>query len=159
MYKEVSIALFGILLLAITIQSRTYRKEDSTDSEDKYGHHYDLLRSLHKPKTRNHKIRLEHHVRQSADDLEQFRQEMLDTHNQYRARHCAQPLTLDDQLNDEAQQYAEYLLSINRLEHDQSSKDGENLYGGSTYPIPMSVENRKSTIFLSSEPQLVHICL
>ena len=157
MYKEVLIGLLGILLLTTTIQSRAYYEEESSeDSSDDSSSDsddddvvYDLLRSLHNPKARNHKLRFEHHQRQSADYLQQFRDEMLQAHNKYRAQHCVEPLTLDDELNDEAQKYAEYLLSINRLEHAKLSGVGENLYGGSTAPIPMSVENRKSIFFIT----------
>jgi uncharacterized protein YkwD len=52
---------------------------------------------------------------------------MLQAHNMYRARHCASPLKLDENLNKKAQAYAVYLASINRLVHSKDNT-GENLY-------------------------------
>jgi uncharacterized protein YkwD len=56
-----------------------------------------------------------------------FQKEMLQAHNMYRARHCASPLKLDENLNKKAQAYAVYLASINRLVHSKDNT-GENLY-------------------------------
>ena len=49
--------------------------------------------------------KLEYCTREVADDeVQQFREQMLQAHNKYRVRHCAPPLTLDDELNNAAQQ-------------------------------------------------------
>ena len=66
-------------------------------------------------------------VRDLASDQLRFRQEMLQAHNEHRARHCVPALTLDSNLNNGAQQYAEYLVSIDRLQHSGASGLGENL--------------------------------
>ena len=65
-------------------------------------------------------------VRSVISDRQQFRQEMLTAHNQYRARHCAPRLTLDNKLNKAAQNYSDYLIRTNKFEHS-SVDDGENL--------------------------------
>ena len=70
---------------------------------------------------------LKRSVRDLASDQLRFRQEMLQAHNEYRARHCVPALTLDSNLNNGAQQYAEYLVRINRLQHSGASGVGENL--------------------------------
>eukprot|EP00099_Drosophila_melanogaster_P017733 NP_608668.2 uncharacterized protein Dmel_CG16995 [Drosophila melanogaster] len=59
---------------------------------------------------------------------QQFEQEVLQAHNLYRAKHGAQPLTLSPKLNRLATEWANYLLSRNRMEHRQNSGYGENIY-------------------------------
>ncbi|KAJ8388814.1 hypothetical protein AAFF_G00130470 [Aldrovandia affinis] len=56
-----------------------------------------------------------------------FEKEFLDTHNEYRSKHQAPPLTLSRDLCDSAQSWADHLLSIKTLEHSDT-KNGENLY-------------------------------
>ncbi|CAF1304086.1 unnamed protein product [Rotaria sordida] len=58
----------------------------------------------------------------------QFQNEMLAAHNSYRARHCAQPLQLDDTLSRPAQDYAQKLASTNQFSHSGTKGVGENLY-------------------------------
>ena len=53
---------------------------------------------------------------------------MLRAHNLYRSRHCAPPLTLDDNLSRSAQKYAEQLSKTDRFEHSNGEDYGENLY-------------------------------
>ncbi|CAF1331001.1 unnamed protein product [Rotaria sordida] len=53
---------------------------------------------------------------------------MLAAHNSYRARHCAQPLQLDDTLCRSAQDYAQKLASTNQFSHSGTKGVGENLY-------------------------------
>lgn len=61
----------------------------------------------------------------SAD--ESFQQEFLKTHNTYREKHRAPPMTLNNELSASAQKWADYLLSKRTLEHS-STDDGENIY-------------------------------
>ncbi|KAG1934588.1 ancylostoma secreted protein [Pimephales promelas] len=56
-----------------------------------------------------------------------FKQEFLETHNQYRAQHQAPPLVFNEDLCKTAQLWAEHMLSENTLEHSDT-KDGENVY-------------------------------
>ncbi|CAF1240514.1 unnamed protein product [Rotaria sordida] len=58
----------------------------------------------------------------------QFQNETLAAHNSYRARHCAQPLQLDDTLCRSAQDYAQKLASTNQFSHSGTKGLGENLY-------------------------------
>ncbi|CAF0977323.1 unnamed protein product [Adineta ricciae] len=58
--------------------------------------------------------------------------ELLQLHNQHRARHCAPPLTISERLNKIAQSYAEHLAKTSTFEHsgNKLGKEplGENLY-------------------------------
>ncbi|CAF1361986.1 unnamed protein product [Adineta steineri] len=66
--------------------------------------------------------------------LETYRQQALDRHNFYRAKHCTPPLVLDPALNDIAQTYAEKLAAGLASGHSHGNFNGtwmgENLYGG-----------------------------
>ncbi|XP_042277182.1 uncharacterized protein glipr2 [Thunnus maccoyii] len=61
-----------------------------------------------------------------------FKQEFLETHNAYRAKHGAQPLTYNSELNAAAQKWADHLLQIGSMKHskteDSEMKDGENIF-------------------------------
>lgn len=56
-----------------------------------------------------------------------FKQEFLETHNKYREKHNAPPLTFSNELNSSAQRWADELLSLGRLQHSKTS-DGENVF-------------------------------
>ncbi|XP_036383727.1 Golgi-associated plant pathogenesis-related protein 1-like isoform X1 [Megalops cyprinoides] len=56
-----------------------------------------------------------------------FEKEFLDTHNAYRKKHQAPPLTMSRDLCSSAQAWANHLLSIKTLQHSDT-KNGENLY-------------------------------
>ncbi|XP_047450355.1 Golgi-associated plant pathogenesis-related protein 1 [Mugil cephalus] len=58
---------------------------------------------------------------------ESFQREFLATHNSYRAKHDAPPLTLNSELNNAAQKWAEKCLAQNSLSHSDT-KDGENVF-------------------------------
>ena len=58
----------------------------------------------------------------------QYQQSALQAHNRYRARHCAPPLQLDDDISRSAHNYAEYLADIDQMVHSRTSGLGENLY-------------------------------
>lgn len=57
-----------------------------------------------------------------------FQKQVLDAHNEYRARHCVSPLELDDELNLSAEKYAQYLADKHKFGHSGSNALGENLY-------------------------------
>jgi uncharacterized protein YkwD len=57
-----------------------------------------------------------------------FQQEMLQAHNNYRARHCSPPLQLDDYLSYGAQSFAEELASMNILAQSDNKAFGQNIY-------------------------------
>ncbi|XP_049291543.1 uncharacterized protein LOC125768221 [Anopheles funestus] len=61
-------------------------------------------------------------------NLTAFQKEVLERHNQLRAKHSAPPLQLDAGLSEYAQQWADNLVSRNALEHRSDKKYGENLY-------------------------------
>ncbi|XP_053328941.1 Golgi-associated plant pathogenesis-related protein 1 isoform X2 [Spea bombifrons] len=56
-----------------------------------------------------------------------FEQEALDTHNKYRRQHGAPALTLNQELCESSQKWANHLLSINALQHSNTTH-GENLW-------------------------------
>ncbi|CAF4252637.1 unnamed protein product, partial [Rotaria sordida] len=81
--------------------------------------------------TRQDNEDLPKHLNKRADFTSaqrQFQSEMLAAHNSYRARHCAQPLQLDDTLSHSAQDYAQKLASTNQFSHSGTPGVGENLY-------------------------------
>ncbi|XP_058178513.1 Golgi-associated plant pathogenesis-related protein 1-like [Anopheles ziemanni] len=57
-----------------------------------------------------------------------FQQQVLDFHNVLRAKHSAEPLVLDPQICQYAQQWANTLASKKVLQHRTNGKYGENLY-------------------------------
>ncbi|KAK9963814.1 hypothetical protein ABG768_006976 [Culter alburnus] len=58
---------------------------------------------------------------------ESFKQEFLDTQNQYRAQHQVPALTYSEDLCGTAQKWAEHMLSNKSLVHGNIS-DGENVF-------------------------------
>ena len=75
-----------------------------------------------------------------ADD---FRDQMLQTHNDERALAGEPPLKWDPILAAHAAGWAEYLAGIGRLEHDRGSGEGENLWmgGAGAYKAHAMVED------------------
>merc|ERR1712241_805026 len=61
-------------------------------------------------------------------DLVKFRQDSLTAHNAYRAKHGVPALKLNDELNDVAQEWADYLMAVDGFAHRHPNKYGENLY-------------------------------
>lgn len=67
----------------------------------------------------------------SFSNLEAFRKAELARHNDKRKLHGVPPLTLNNSLNDLAQEYSKKLLSTNTLTHSASAKNGsygENIF-------------------------------
>lgn len=56
-----------------------------------------------------------------------FAQDMLNAHNQYRAKHGAPALMLDPAMSASAQKWADHLAGAEKFEHSKGSGDGENL--------------------------------
>lgn len=92
-----------------------------------------VVESVGKPLVRRHFFHLNElfQRRQSSGFTtvqRQYQQYALEAHNRYRARHCVSPLQLDDNISRSAQNYAQYLASINRMVHSGTQGLGENLY-------------------------------
>ncbi len=68
-----------------------------------------------------------------AGDLNVAKRDGLKTHNAYRAKHSAQALKINQDINDFAQKYAEYLATYNKFEHNANKTYGENLYTSCFY--------------------------
>ncbi|XP_076389278.1 Golgi-associated plant pathogenesis-related protein 1-like [Megachile rotundata] len=59
---------------------------------------------------------------------ENFVLAFLQLHNQYRAKHDAPPLQIDEKLNEYAQEWADSLAENGILEYRPETKYGENVY-------------------------------
>ena len=62
--------------------------------------------------------------------LKVYRQKNLDKHNEYRQKHCTRELTLSDDFNDIAQDYADKLADIDELPPNYSGVRMENIFFG-----------------------------
>ncbi|CEF61330.1 CAP domain-containing protein [Strongyloides ratti] len=79
----------------------------------------------------------------SKEDFTDMKRRMLFQTNEYRKLHKVPELTLDSTLANEAQNYANYIAKINRLEHDPKNKQngwGENLAMGSSSVAYLAVK-------------------
>ena len=72
-------------------------------------------------------IRESKSISKTAERLRMEKQ-ILDAHNAYRKKHCVGEVTLDDELNQSAQKYADEMASTNIFEHSDQDVVGENLY-------------------------------
>ena len=70
-----------------------------------------------------------------------FQKQMVQHHNQLRARHCAAGLQLDDALSTIAQAYAEKLAAQNLFQHSGNGY-GENLYMMSSWQSLASLNGK-----------------
>jgi uncharacterized protein YkwD len=68
--------------------------------------------------------------------------EMLQAHNTYRARHCASPLRLDDQLSRSAQLYAEQLAHTNGMSQGDTQGAGQNIFTKSSTSYLGSIDGK-----------------
>ncbi|HIK32469.1 MAG TPA: SCP-like extracellular [Oscillatoriales cyanobacterium M59_W2019_021] len=57
---------------------------------------------------------------------------ILNAHNQYRAEVDVPPLSWSDALASDAQEWADYLASLGRLQHSENTGQGENLWMGTS---------------------------
>ena len=71
----------------------------------------------------------------------QYRKMQLEKHNTYRATHKSPPMSLEDELNKEAEAHAKKLATegnwLSKSDHDKNTRDGENLglsCSSSSYP-------------------------
>lgn len=110
---------------------QTIKVRETVDDEDDDS----VLRSADQPVARRHLFDLNSLLqrRQSSSSSftqsqRQFQNYMLQAHNEYRARHCASALQLDDVINRSAQDYANYLAKIDRMVHSNTNGLGENLF-------------------------------
>ncbi len=74
-------------------------------------------------------------VQLTPSELNIVRQKALDRHNYYRSLHNVSALTLDDTINDVAQNYSVKLGSINQLKHSYNLRYGENLFNYCQYGV------------------------
>jgi uncharacterized protein YkwD len=72
----------------------------------------------------------------SASRLSPDAQILVDEHNRYRAEHCADPLTWDDELAAVAQAWADKLEDAGCAFEHSSTPYGENLAAGSSGAMP-----------------------
>lgn len=62
-----------------------------------------------------------------SSNLQTFRQQALDAHNDYRQKHGAPPLVMDERLNNLAQNWANRMAATGQFQHRPNNKFGENL--------------------------------
>jgi len=73
----------------------------------------------------------ERNIREFTKEQRQFQKDSLEAHNVLRARHCAPPLELDDEINERSQVFADELAgNATSLYHSTNRMGlfGENLY-------------------------------
>ncbi|XP_015790486.1 protein PRY2 [Tetranychus urticae] len=63
-----------------------------------------------------------------SESVDQFKQDCLSKHNQLRSLHAVEPLTINDKLNELAQDWANHLASIGSLSHRPKNEFGENVF-------------------------------
>ena len=63
-----------------------------------------------------------------TNEQRQYQQQVLDSHNKYRARHCVPPLVLNDDLSRTAQNVSEKLAREDKFEHSHTPDVGENIW-------------------------------
>ena len=61
-------------------------------------------------------------------NLEKIRADILDNHNYHRKRHQVDILVRNEDIENMAQKYSEYLASISNMKHSENKNYGENLY-------------------------------
>ncbi|CAF3322744.1 unnamed protein product [Rotaria socialis] len=125
MCKHTTILILGLLFTVLFIKSAISTEDDDksdSDSDDlalRDDHDSDeIVEKVGKALRGDQSLSGLLQKRQSFTDAQrQFQKQALDAHNVYRARHCAQPLVLDDALSRSAQNYAQKLASTNSFQH------------------------------------------
>ena len=109
-----------------TVKVRKVVDDDDDDS---------VLKAADEPVARRHLFDLSNLLQRRQSSSSGFTQSqrlfqnyMLEAHNEYRARHCASALVLDDVINRSAQDYANYLARIDSMVHSNTNGLGENLF-------------------------------
>ena len=67
------------------------------------------------------------HIQKVKTEKEIFIESASKMHNEYRAKHSAPPLIINEEINKIAQQYAEHLASIDTMAHSTNHLNGERL--------------------------------
>ena len=67
------------------------------------------------------------HIQKVKTEKEIFIESALKMHNEYRAKHGAPPLIINEEINKIAQQYAEHLASIDTIVHSTNQLNGERI--------------------------------
>jgi len=140
MHKQVYILILGIIfLVAIThaTRSRNSYRDDSSYQERAKARgtsgNNQFINKYMKAMSRRTFYRVSQPLqRRDGGDFtpeqRQYQQQMLDSTNKYRARHCVPPLVPDDDLNRSAQNYAQTLADADKFEHSHTPGLGENLW-------------------------------
>lgn len=127
--SEMRIYAFGAVLLAVIVFSNAKWIEENDDSNMEQLHDsifqrvfFDKYFSLDSRETL-----------EFTEDQRRFQNDSLEAHNILRARHCAPPLVLDDEINARAQEFAEVLAS--NASHLYHSTNRMGLYGENLYSL------------------------
>ncbi|CAF1005510.1 unnamed protein product [Adineta steineri] len=122
--------LFKLLTRVLT-QDRENEKKPARKARHRYERPSALRIEMNTPHHRAHG-----QIKESVDSPQamytKVLADLLQSHNYYRARHSAQPLTVSQRLNLIAQKYAEYLAATSKFKHSRNKLGddslGENLY-------------------------------
>ena len=110
----------------------TYEYNQPSSNNNNYYQYYSQPSSNNNKETQKTYQPIEYQPAPEGIDLEEIRRESLEVHNQLRAKHHAGPLTLNDDLNNIAQKYAQYLADNELFEHSNADFKGdymgENLF-------------------------------
>ena len=68
------------------------------------------------------------YIKINSLNLEKIRDDILENHNYHRKRHQVDILVRNEEIENMAQKYSEYLASISNLKHSGNNNYGENLY-------------------------------
>ncbi|CAF0941925.1 unnamed protein product [Adineta steineri] len=122
--------LFKLLTRVLT-QDRENEKKPARKARHRYERPSALRIEMNTPHHRAHG-----QIKESVDSPQamytKVLADLLQSHNYYRARHSAQPLTVSQRLNLIAQKYAEYLAATSKFEHSRN-KLGDDLLGENLY--------------------------
>jgi uncharacterized protein YkwD len=116
MFKQIYIVLLGIVLLI----SFTHSAPCTNNDTNQVPNQDENIFTSTQPQLHDENI--------FTSFQREFQQEVLEAHNTYRARHCVSPLQLNDDLSRSAQNYAQYLASINRMVQNNMDDVGQSLY-------------------------------
>lgn len=124
MLKQIYFVLFGIMLFV----SFTYSVSQFPDDNDEENQQISKPQPSPDETDQNGNQLSGKYGGGVTNSQRQFQQEMLQSHNTYRSRHCVPPLRLDDNLSQLAQVYAERMARANSLIQGDTTDVGQNSF-------------------------------
>ena len=128
MLKQIYFVLFGIMLFVSFTHSVSPFPDDHSEENQQIS---TSQPSSHETDQDNNQLSGKYGG-DITNSQRQFQQEMLQSHNTYRSRHCVPPLRLDDNLSHLAQIYAERMARTNSMIQGDTKDVGQNIFMKST---------------------------